>query len=495
MTASPVHLAVDLGASSGRLLAISFRENSLVLDTIHRFDNQPMDIGGSLYWNHLSLWREIQSGMRAAFNKLGQSIRSIGVDTWGVDYLLLDNQRMPLGPGYCYRDPRNAGMMEKAFARLSKEEIFAESGIQFMQINSLYQLLAQRLLQPKVLDCARMFLMVPDFLHWLLSGELVNEATNASTTQILKPVSQTWSSRICSAMQFEENWFLEPTQPATVLGKLTKQVCDFNNIPAVDVICPATHDTASAVIAIPVAEFKSSKPKWGYISSGTWSLMGVELDKPILTADALQLNFTNEAGPNGSVRLLKNIAGLWPLQQYREQQVRAGSEVPWNQMIAEAANAPALQRLINLDDSSLISPTDMTNAVIGLLKQTGQSAPSSTAEMTRLLLDSLAMRYRVCLAKLERLLGYSLETLYIVGGGVQNELLCQMTADATNRRVIAAHSEATAIGNGLVQAIGTNQFGSIVQARDWLMRALQPKEFIPQNSGAWDDAYARFNVN
>lgn len=488
-----IHLAVDLGASSGRVLAIGCDQSNLQIDTLHRFENNPIKIGNGLYWNHLALWTEIQRGIGIGGSKFGKSIKSVGVDTWGVDYLLLDSKGMPTGPGYCYRDQRNVGMMERAFQRLSRKDIFEESGIQFMQINTLYQLLAQRLEQPKVLDCTDTFLMVPDFLHWLLSGTKTNEATNASTTQILRPGIQQWSTKICDAMEFNPAWFLDPIQPATNLGRLASSVAEFTNTSDVDVICPATHDTASAVIAVPVPKFKETKPAWGYISSGTWSLMGVELDHPVINDQSLQLNFTNEAGPDGTVRLLKNIAGLWPMQQVRQQELIKGNKVDWAQMIASAESVTSLMRIINLDDTSLINPANMQEAVCQMLQKTGQSSNASLAEMTRLLLESLAMRYRVCLGWLESLLGYQLECLYIVGGGVQNELLCQMTADATNRRVIAAHSEATAIGNALMQAVGTRTFGSIIEARTWLGSVLQPKEYYPQRPKEWDDAWERFS--
>jgi rhamnulokinase len=429
----------------------------------------------------LSLWRDIVNGLRIGAEKFAEQVVSVGVDTWGVDCVLFDKANMMLGPGYCYRDRRNEAMVDEAFRRMPKEQIFAESGIQFMQINTLYQLLAYRIHQSNILDCTDSFLMVPDFYHWLLSGQKVNEATNASTTQMIKPSEQAWSQAIIDSMQFDRSWFRDTTQPGTNLGKLTSAVAKQTNLRDIDVICPASHDTASAVIAIPVAEFKSSAPKWGYISSGTWSLMGVELDRPIINDQSLALNFTNEAGPNGSVRLLKNIAGLWPLQQVREEWKRAGQAKPWDQMIAEATQIGPLKRTINLDDPSLINPSSMQEAVFGLIKKANLPLPSSQAEMTRLLLESLALRYQVCLGWLEQLLGYELECLYIVGGGVNNELLCQLTADATNRKVIAAHSEATAIGNGLMQAIGVGHFNSINEARDWLKTAISPKEYWPRS--------------
>ena len=486
------YLAVDLGASSGRVLAVSFGQ-SLNLDVVHRFANRPQQIGGGLYWNHLQLWEEIQSGLEHAAKRQSE-VRSVGVDTWGVDFLLLDEADMPIGPGFCYRDTRNASMMERAFERLPRREIFAESGIQFMQINSLYQLLAYRLLQPRLLDCTRRFLMVPDFLHWLLSGQMVNEATDASTTQMLRPGEQVWSSRICDAMDFDRSWFLAPTQPATVLGPLTDAVRRRTGLPAIDVVVPASHDTASAVLAVPVDAFAESSPRWGYISSGTWSLMGVERDRPVLSDDCLRLNFTNEAGPLGSVRLLKNIAGLWPLQQYREQLVRRGDDRSWDALIESAGSAAPLRRLIDLDNPRLINPPDMAAAIGSLMTEAGIDPPSDSAEMTRCLLESLAMRYRVCLDSLEELLGYRLERLFVMGGGVQNRLLCQMTADATGREVVAGHAEATAVGNAVAQAVGVGRFATIREARGWLQRVLPCETYHPQRTADWDRAYEWYSA-
>ncbi len=493
-TSSPIYLAIDLGASSGRVLSVACNERSLDLEVLHRFANTPVTINNSLYWNHLTLGLEIQNGLRTAGQRFGDAIGSIGVDTWGVDYLLLDKRGMPIGPGYCYRDDRNVGMMERAFKRLPKAEIFRETGIQFMQINTLYQLLEQRLHQPQLLDAADVFLMIPDYYHWLLTGEKVNEVTNASTSQILQPTSQQWSAKICDAMGFNSELFLPPTQPGTTIGRLQPSIRSATSLGDVDVVCPATHDTASAVLAVPVDDFANSQPKWGYISSGTWSLMGVELDRPVLSDECLELNFTNEAGPHGSIRLLKNIAGLWPIQQVREDLLRRGGTATFEAMMLQATDAPPLRRLVNLDDPRLINPSNMTEAIHEMLQSTGQSVPAQTGEMSRLLLESLTMRYRVCLGRLERLLGYSLEVLYVIGGGVQNKLLCQFTADATNRTVMAGHPESTAVGNAMMQAIGTGRFASIRDARKWLGEVTTPTVYRPQTPEHWDEAWLHYET-
>ena len=487
----PIHIAVDLGASSGRVLAVGFGEQAISVDVMHRFKNGSLQIGQGLFWDHLNLWSEIVQGIRACSHRYQDNLRSIGVDTWGVDYLLLDKKQTPIGPGYCYRDDRCIGMMERAFERLPKAEIFAETGIQFMQINTLYQLLAYQLQQPQLLDCADKFLMVPDFLHWMLSGQVTSEVTNASTTQILRAADQQWSSKICQAMHFKTSWFESVTQPGTTLGQLRHAVCELAQIHPIEVVCPASHDTASAVLAVPVAEFANEKPSWGYISSGTWSLMGVELAEPILDERCLAANFTNEAGPNGSIRLLKNIAGLWPLQQVLEEVLRRGQSLTWSELMQMIDDAPPLRALINLDDSRLINPDNMTLMVTELLRETGQSVPEQIGGLARILLESLALRYRTCLQTLEELLGYQLDTLYIIGGGVQNELLCQMTADATDRMVVTGHAESTAVGNAMMQSIGTGHFSSIFEARSYLAKTTRPKTYQPLNTDRWDEATSR----
>jgi rhamnulokinase len=492
MQSGDILLAVDLGASSGRVLAASATANGIHLEEVHRFPNGPVAVGRRTVWNVLELWTQIETGLAKASAKYGKRIRSIGVDTWGVDYVLLDRNDDLVGPAFCYRDARTSGILDKAFARLSRAEIFAESGLQFMEFNTAYQLLAMRLEQSPLLDVAAHFLMIPDFFNWMLSGIKCNEYTNASTTQLMRPSDGKWSNRILGAFDIPRSLFSDPAQPGHRLGLVQSRVAEKTGLSGVEVIAPATHDTGSAVLAVPANQFSAQRPDWCYISSGTWSLMGVEIAEPNLSQACLARNFTNEGGAMGSVRLLKNISGLWPFQQCREAWLRTGQEFTWQQLVEMAEHAAPHQSLIDPDDPRFVAPSNMVSAFQSFYKDSGQTVLSDPGAIARSALESLAMRYRVCLGWLEELLGYSIESIYIVGGGVQNKLLCQMTADACNRIVIAGPVEATAIGNVMMQQVGLGQLGSILEARQMLRASTEMISYSPRASSQWDDAFGRF---
>ncbi|MDZ4851371.1 MAG: rhamnulokinase family protein [Pirellulaceae bacterium] len=487
-----VRLAVDLGASSGRVLAASLDDRSIELEEVHRFSNGPLHIGKRLHWDSLALWSHIELGLTKAAATYGSRIQSVGVDTWGVDYMLLDKHDDIVGPAFCYRDPRTNGMFDKAFARLSRRDIFSETGLQFMEINTAYQLLAMREEGSPLLDIAEHFLMTPDFFHWLLTGEKSNERTNASTTQLLRPQDGKWSTRILKAFEIPEKLFLPCVQSGTMLGPIKKDVAQRTGLHSVQTIIPATHDTAAAIVAVPASEFAPAKPRWCYISSGTWSLMGVELASPNLTDKCSELNFTNEGGVQGSTRLLKNISGLWPYQQCRAAWQRQNQEYSWSQLTAMAAVAKPLQSFFDPNDPSLVAPENMVAAIQQLYRKHQQPILEGPGSIARSALESLVMRYRMCLDSLEELLGYRIETIHIVGGGVQNELLCQMTADATKRPVIAGPVEATALGNIVTQCLGNGRLQDIAAAREWIRRSCDIQQYHPKESNAWDEAYARF---
>jgi rhamnulokinase len=492
MSNPSVILAVDLGASSGRVIAAELCSDRIQLTDVHRFENSPIPIGSRLHWNVHGLWQQIEKGIGQASARYGDRIESVGVDTWGVDYVLLDRNLDMVGPAFCYRDARTQGMMHKAFEQLSQAEIFAESGIQFMEINTLYQLFSMRIQKSPLLDIAEHFLMIPDFVHWLLTGVISNEYTNASTTQMLHPSSGNWSNKILTQLGIPEHLFKNPIQPSTSLGEVRASIRSRTGLHSrAQVIAPATHDTGSAVIAVPADEFASAKPKWCYISSGTWSLMGVELAQPILTEPCFRLNFTNEGGANGSVRLLKNIAGLWPYQQCRASWQRKGTHYEWSELEVLAAQSKPLQNLVDLDHKMFVAPEDMLQAMFAYAKRTGQPTPIDDGAIARATLESLALRYRVCLEWLEELLGYRLETIHIVGGGVQNRLLCQMTADACQRLVIAGPVEATALGNIISQMVSLGRFSSIAEGRRWMRSMSDIVQYEPGEGNAWDAAAER----
>ncbi len=492
MDESDVALAIDLGASSGRVIAAELKRDQILLKDVYRFENAPIQLGRRLHWDLLSLWEKIERGLGLAAQEYRESIVSLGVDTWGVDYVLLDRNDDIVGPAFCYRDKRTNGLMKKAFETIPRSQIFAETGIQFMEINTLYQLYSMRVEGSPLLDIAERFLMIPDFFHWLLTGEKTNEFTNASTTQMLRPGNAGWSTEVLNGLGIPTKIFSEAVQPGTKLGPIRPNIQMRTGIPnTTQTIVPATHDTGSAVLAVPAEGFANAKPNWCYISSGTWSLMGVELDHPKLDAKCLELNFTNEGGANGSVRLLKNIAGLWPFQQCRAAWQRRDKPYDWTLLTTLASEARPLQHWIDLEHPMFIAPDDMLDAILKYFKQTGQTTPSSDGAIARATLESLALRYRVCLGWLEELLGYRLETIHVVGGGVRNQLLCQMTADACNRMVVAGPVEATALGNIISQMVALGRFESIADGRRWMRAMSHIEVYEPTNTEPWNDAADR----
>lgn len=492
--AGKVYLAVDLGASSGRVLAGIFDGEHLRLEEVHRFENGGVRLGERLHWNILSLWTQIQTGLRAAAAKYEQRIASVGVDTWGVDFGLLGPGDELLSNPYCYRDSRTVGMFEKAFALASREEIFAETGLQFMEFNTLYQLLAMRVQKSPLLDIAESFLMMPDLLHWLLTGEKANELTNASTTQFLNPHTREWAKGLLEKLGIPTKMFGKLVPPGTTLGSVRASVRENTGLAAIKVVLPGTHDTASAVMAVPATSKPNTRPDWAYISSGTWSLMGIESPQPITTDRCRQLNFTNEGGVGGTTRLLKNIGGLWLIQECRRIWKQGGTEFGWDDLVRRAQAEKPLAAVVNPDDPSLTAPKDMPQAIRDLCRASGQPVPDNEGEVIRCAFESLALKYRMVLGMLEELAGGKLDTIHIVGGGANNKFLCQMAADACNRRVVAGPMEATAVGNVMLQAVTDGAVGSIAEAREVIRTSFEAEEYVPKPSAAWDDAYGKLQT-
>lgn len=488
------YIAIDLGASSGRILAGRFDGQRLVIDELHRFANGPVRAGDSRYWDLLGLWTEILGGLREAAARDGKNIRSIGVDTWGVDFGLLGRGDELLGNPYHYRDSRTDGILEQAFARVPRAEIFAETGLQFLQFNTLFQLLAMRLSDSPLLEMAESLLMMPDLFHWLLTGQKVNELTNATTTQFFNPATRTWSHALMERFDIPTRMLGTIVEPGADLGPLLPSVREETGLHGPLVIAPGTHDTASAVAAAPAASPPSAQPDWCYISSGTWSLMGVELPGPVATPDCLRLNFTNEGGVGGTIRLLKNIAGLWLVQECRRVWELSGRRYRWEELNAMAEAAPPLASLVDPNDSSLLSPADMPQAIRALCRKCGEPVPESEGAVIRCALESLALKYRQVLESLEFLTGGRIESIHLVGGGVQNRFLCQATADAAGRAVLAGPVEATAMGNLLVQAISAGRLASIAEAREVVRRSFTVERYEPRDADRWNQAYARFRT-
>ncbi len=482
------YLAVDLGASSGRVLAGLFDGERLELTEVHRFGNGPVSVNGRLYWRTFELWHNILAGLRAAARQFGDVVVSVGVDTWGVDFGLLDRNGELLGAPVAYRDARTHGAFDRAFDIVPREEIFAETGAQFMEFNTLYQLHAAKQSGSPPLDRAARLLMMPDLFHWMLTGEPVNESTIASTSQLFNPRTRTWSDKLIERFGLPREIFGPIVEPGTILGPLLAHVAEETGLKNVKVVLPGSHDTASAVLAVPVS---IHSPNWAYISSGTWSLMGLETQAPVINDEAFNRNFTNEGGVAGTTRLLKNISGLWLVQECQRVWKAQGHEYDWQTLTDLAQEAEPLAAVIEPDDPRLIAPRDMAAQLAALARESGQPAPETHGAIVRTALESLALKYREVLGTLEQLGGRPIEHIHIVGGGTQNRLLCQMAADACNRMVLAGPVEATAIGNVLMQAIAAGDIADVAQAREVVRRSFDLVEYHPHEDDRWAEATAR----
>ncbi|MDW8355914.1 MAG: rhamnulokinase family protein [Bryobacterales bacterium] len=479
------YLAFDLGAESGRAILGSISDSRLTLEELHRFPNVPVRLPTGLYWDSFRLFYEIQLGLALAGRERRLQLDGIGVDTWGVDFALLARDGTLVANPMHYRDSRNDGMLERTFAVVPREEIFAQTGIQFLQLNSLYQLYSMKLASSPALEVADKLLFMPDLFNYWLTGVQRSELTIASTSQFYNPVAGRWATELFDRLGLPARILPEIVPPGTRLGSLLPHVAEAAGLAAAPVYATACHDTASAVAAVP-----ARGDGWCYISSGTWSLMGVELDKPVINAQSLALNFTNEIGAAGRIRFLKNIAGMWLLQECRRAWALEGADYTYEQLARMAAAAPPFGPLIQPD--AFLHPGDMPAKIAAFCRATNQPPPQTPGQFCRTILESLALRYRQVLENLESLLGRRLETIHIVGGGSRNELLNQLAADATGRVVIAGPAEATAAGNVLVQAMGAGLLRSLEEARELVRRSFDLTTFEPRADSRWEAAYERF---
>jgi rhamnulokinase len=480
-------LAFDLGAESGRAILGQLDDGKIALSEIHRFPNQPVSLPDGLHWDILQLFREVKFGLTKAAHGNG-NLSCLGIDTWGVDFGLLDQKDVLIGNPYHYRDNRTDGMIEKACQRIPREEIFAQTGIQFMQLNSLTQLLSMSLADSPALKIAHTFLTIPDLLNYWLTGRKNCEFTNATTTQCYNPMKQSWAKPLLERLSIPTHIFPEIVQPGTALGDLLPAVSEECNVGKILVIAPACHDTGSAVAAVP-----AGTGDFAWISSGTWSIMGVETRTPVINDQSLRFNMTNEGGVNHTFRLSKNIMGLWLVQECRRTWARQGKEYSYDDLTQLAAQAKPLLTIIDPDDGDFLKPGDMPTRIQTYAKRTGQTVPETPGEIVRCCLEGIALRYRWVLERLEQLQGHSLPTIHIVGGGTRNRLLSQLTADATHRQVITGPIEATAVGNLLVQAIAIGAITSLSEARSIIRSSFEVSTFDPSHdSGGWDEAYIKF---
>lgn len=486
MAAKAAFLAVDLGAESGRTVLGRFDGERMALEEVHRFPNTPVRLPDGLHWDVLRIIQEVKNGLAGAARNGGR-IESLGVDSWGVDFGLLDRDGALISNPYHYRDARTDGMDERAFDRVPREEIYATTGIQFLPINTLYQLLAME--GSPLLEPARTLLMIPDLIGYWITGVRACELTNASTTQLYDPRSGDWAYGLLEKMGLPARVFGEIIAPGTELGPLVPEVAEETGIRGnLPVTAVASHDTASAVVAVP-----AENENFAYISSGTWSLMGVELPEPSITSEGLHANFTNEGGFQGTTRFLKNVMGLWILQECRRTWAREGRDYSYEELAYLAEASPATGSLLDPDHPAFLRPGDMPGRIRRFCRETGQSPPDEPGVIVRCVLESLALKYRWVIERAEEITGRRVDTIHIVGGGVRNKLLCQLTADATRRTVRAGPVEATALGNLMVQAYSRGYAGSLEEIRA-VVRAspVEVRDYRPSGStDEWENAYGR----
>lgn len=469
-------LAVDLGAESGRVFSGAFTGEKMALREVHRFSNTPVRLPDGLYWDALHIFEEVKTALAKAASHTGR-IESVGTDSWGVDFALLDASGAMLGNPRHYRDSRAQGMVERACELVAKEEIYGTTGIQFMRINTLCQLLAMREQDSPLLGAADTLLMIPDLINYWLSGEKSCEHTNATTTQLYDPRSGEWAKSLIEDLGIPKHVFGEVARPATTLGRLLPEVAEETGLKGLPVVAVASHDTAAAVAAVP-----ASGDDFAYISSGTWSLVGVETDAPVTTQEAMEANFTNEGGFGGRTRFLKNVMGLWILQECRKEWSRAGRDYSYEELERLAREASAPGPLIDPDHPEFLAPGDMSPRLRRFCEMTGQEVPDSPGGISRCVLESLALKYALVLEQAQKITGKRVETVHAVGGGSQNALLCQLTAETTRLPVVAGPIEATALGNAMVQAFAKGYVGSLEDIRRVVGRSVEPKTYEPRES-------------
>ncbi len=481
------YLAVDLGADSGRVMLATLEGGKLRFEELHRFANTPEPVGDSLRWRIGVLFEEILTGMAKA-KAAGARPTSVSCDSWGVDYGLLGKDGKLLEAPYIYRDKRTDGVPERVYAGVPRAEIFGATGIQFMQLNTLYQLVAANAQEGAPLQSADRFVMIGDLMNHLLCGTGVAERSLASTSQLFCPRKMDWAWELVDRLGLPRHVFPKVVDSGTRLGPLLPEVAKRTGLDGVGVVASCSHDTGAAVAAIPAARGDD----WAYLSCGTWSLMGVELPEPCINAEVLEANFTNEVGYGGTIRFLKNITGLWLVQESRRAWEAEGKKFDFKTLETMAAAATPFQGFVRTDDRRFGSPGGMPGKIRDYLRETGQPAPGDEGSIIRVALESLALTYREVLDRIEALTGRKIARLHMVGGGTRDRLLCQLTADAIGRPVFAGPVEATAAGNALVQAIADGDLKDLPALRAVVRASFEITEYRPSGGEAWDEARARF---
>ncbi|MFP4060542.1 MAG: rhamnulokinase [Bacteroidales bacterium] len=479
------YMAFDFGAESGRAILGSLKDEKITLEQVHRFPTTMVKVRDHLHWNIFRFFEEMQVSLRICINEFKGNPVSVGIDTWGVDFGLLAEDGSILGLPYGYRDSRTDGMMEEFFKLVPSEEVYNLTGIQFMQLNTIFQLFAMKYYNSPLLKIARDLLFMPDIFNYLFTGRKATDFTYATTSQLFNPVKMNWEEKLFKAMDLTMDMMQDVVSPGTVIGNLSKYIAQSTGANEIPFVAVASHDTGSAIAAIP-AEGKN----WAYISSGTWSLMGIESTRPIINEKSCNLNLTNEGGVENTFRVLKNIMGLWLIQQCKAAWSSENYSYPG--LVKMAREAKPFSAMLDTDDNDFLNPEDMPSAIRNYCKKTGQQIPSGHAEIARVIFESLAMKYRYTLDQLNEVAPEPIEKLYIIGGGVQNELLCQFTANACGIPVITGPAEGTALGNLLVQAMAMGDVKNLANLRAVVRNSFDSNTYEPQNTGIWVNEYEKF---
>lgn len=472
------YIGFDLGAESGRCIAAVISNNKLTLNEVHRFPTHNYFKDEEFHWDISKIFDEILIGLKNAADKHGNEFESIGIDTWGVDYALIDTKGNLLNNPYHYRDDRTDNIMDEVFKKISKEELYNKTGIQTLQFNTIFQMFAEYKSDKSNISKAHKILLTPDYLSYLLSGQMYAEYSIASTTGLIDPYIRDWNWEIIEALNYDKNIFAPVVQSGTKIGTLLPKISEASGIKkSTPIISAAAHDTAAAVASAP-----AQKENWAFLSSGTWSIMGVEVDEPIISEDALKCNFSNEGGVEGTIRFLKNIIGLWPVQECRRAWKKDGLEYSYSDLTNWAEDAGEINAWLDLNDSRFLKAGAMPDKIISFLNETEQEVDTSTGSLIRIVLESLAFNYRIALDEIEMITGKKITELNAIGGGIQNELLCQLTADALNIPVVAGPIEGTIIGNIGVQAMATNSVKDLEEWRRIVENSFKVKTYFPKNS-------------
>lgn len=478
-------LAFDFGASSGRAIIGCFDGDKITLEEVHRFSNDPVSVGGTVYWDVLRLFYEIKQGIVKA--KIAGGFDSIGIDTWGVDFGLIDSEGKLMENPVHYRDARTVGLVDEAFNTMPKEKLYGITGIQFMELNTLFQLISLKKYRPWMLERADKMLFMPDLFGYMLTGKMCAEYSIASTSQLIDLDAKTWSKEILDTFGIKESVFAPLVQPGTVLGELSKEICEECGVDPVPVISVCGHDTQSAITSVPC-----ENGDFAFLSSGTWSLFGTELDKPIVNETSMNINITNEGGFDGSTGFLKNIIGLWLIQESRRQWRREGKEYSYADLEKLALAAEPFKYFIDPDAPEFVPHGNIPERVREFCRKTGQYVPETVGEIMRCIYESLAMKYRLTFEKLRECTEHDYPVIHVIGGGTKDGLLCQMTANSCDRTVKAGPIEATVMGNVAVQLMSDGSVENIGQARRIVAASSELKTFEPKDTGKWAAAYENF---